>query len=194
MRGGRSSRVDARRAAAALIGAALLLGAGDALAVLLDVDSSQSALAPASGPASPISGSLRVAIGQLPPSSNTPFDVTELALDSGPYTITLQPIAAPGLGVLSPSGSFLIPTLFVSLDDGASTVDFAIPDITGLFLAAGPGCGYDFCLETSFEIDTGAGGLLAVSLYAIPEPGTALLVGAGLAGLAAARRIRRAAR
>ena len=193
-RGCFASGLDRRRGLAALIGAALLLAAGDALAVNLDVDPSQSALAPAVGPASPISGQLSLAIGQYPNAANTTFDVTALDLVSGPYTITLQPVGAPGLGVLAPSGSFLIPTLFVRLDDGASSVDFAIPDISGLFRAAGAGCAYDFCLDTSFEIDTGAGGLLAVTLHAIPEPGTALLVGVGLGGLSAARRFRRTPR
>jgi hypothetical protein len=173
---------------ATAIGFALLCGSGPARALVLDADPAQSAITPAGGSASPITGSLNVAIGQLPPVSNTTFDLTEIALNSGGYAISLQSIANPGLGVLAPAGNFLIPTLFVSIDDGVTPVDIALANITGLLFARGPSCAYDYCLTSSFEIDTGAGGLLGVSLYAVPEPSTALLVALGLAGVALERR------
>jgi len=124
----------------------------------------------------------------ITPLANTTFDMTNLALSSGAYTISLQPIASPGLGVLAPAGNFLIPTLFLTLDDGSSLLDFALPNIVGQFFGASQGCPHEYCLTTDLQIDTGPGGLLDVSIYAIPEPSTALLVAVGLSGLALQRR------
>lgn len=162
--------------------------AGPAVALVFDADPAQSALAPSGGTPAPLAGSIRVDVGQLPPSATTTFDVKAASLTSGGYSISLQPIANPGLGVLGASGDFLIPTLFLTVGDGTTTFDLALPDISGVLLGNGPGCLHDYCLETSFEIDTGAGGLLAVNLVAIPEPSTALLLGLALVGAAAARR------
>jgi hypothetical protein len=161
-----------------------LVLASPVAAIVFDADPAQSTITPPGGSPSPLTGSMRVEIGELPPTTTTTFDVTEAAFASAGYTISLQPIVSPGLGVLSPTGDFLIPTLFLSIDDGASVVDFALPNITGLLLGNGPGCLYEYCLESSFEIDTGGGALIAVDLVAIPEPGTALLVGIGLGALA----------
>ncbi len=187
-----SKRTNRRRHATAAIGAAILVtalcGSGQALALALDADPAQSSITPAGGSASPITGSLNVAVGQLPPATNTTFDVTQVALNSGGYAISLQSIANPGLGVLSPAGNFLIPTLFLSVDNGVTPIDVALANVTGVLFGRGPGCPYDYCLSSNFEIDSGAGGMLAVSLYAVPEPSTALLVALGLGGLAIQRR------
>lgn len=176
------------RTIAVAIGFALLCGSGQARALALDADPAQSSITPAGGSPSPITGTLEVAVGQLPPVSNTTFNLIDVALYSGGHAISLQSIANPGLGVLAPAGNFLIPTLFLSVDDGVTPVDIALANVTGLLFARGPSCAYDYCLSSSFEIDTGAGGLLGVTLYATPEPSTALLVALGLAGVALQRR------
>ena len=162
----------------------------------LDVDSSVSSVA-FSGPppdARTLSGTLTVELGQLPPlAATTTFDLRALTLlASGPggFSIGLDPdVANPGLGVLNVAGQFLIPTLFLQLDDGLALTDLALLNVTGTFVANGPGCVTSYCLETSFEIAGGAPyGLISVSLTAIPEPSTALLVMFGVASLAVAGR------
>lgn len=180
-----------RRAPKAIWGAlliAILIGSGQATALVLGADPTASSVTPDGGPPSPITGSLEVAIGQLPPLANTNFDLTDVSLFSSGYAISLQSIAHPGLGVLAPTGDFLIPTLFLTLDDGVTPLDVVLRDVTGLLVSRGGSCVYDHCLSSDFEIDTGAGGLLAVSLYAVPEPSTALLVALGLGGIARKRR------
>lgn len=172
----------------AVVLVATLLLASAAGALVLDVDPAQSALTPSGATPLPMSGSLDVAVGELPPTSTTTFDVKDLSIAAGGYTITLQPMASPGLGVVSAAGDWLIPTLFVNVDDGVSAFDITLPDVTGILLGNGPGCAFDYCLETMFEIDTGSGGLVSIDLVAIPEPSTAVLVALGVAGLAAARR------
>src|SRR5690606_12132178 len=115
------------------------------------------------------------------------------ATASGGATITLDPgVASPGLGVLTPAGAFLIPTLFVRIDDG-SAIDLAIPDVTGS-VAFGPGGASIDSLVSSFGIDSGPpGGVVTVTVVAVPEPASAALLALGLAGLAA-RTARREAR
>ena len=175
---------------AALVCAAGL--AGPAAAVRLDADPSQSSITPPGGAPEPMSGEVTVQVGAPAPSGNSSFDVVGLGLTTASYDVTLQPIANPGLGVVASNGSFLIPTLFLRVDDGVSPFDLALPDITGLLLGRGPGCPFDTCLETSFEIDTGGGSLIEVSLRAVPEPSTGMLVALGFTMLA--MRSRRGAR
>ena len=84
------------------------------------------------------------------------FDVRALSLvASGPggFTIGLDPgVASPGAGVLNVAGQFLIPTLFLRLDDGLTLTDLALANVTGTLTPSGPGCAYGYCLETGEEI------------------------------------------
>jgi hypothetical protein len=177
----------------ALLAAALLAGAPPAAAVsivTLPIDPAQSALVPDVGAPQTLSGSITFRIGELPVGgAGTSFDVIALAATaSGGATIGLDPaLADPGLGVLSPGGLFLIPTLFVRIGDGA-TQDLAIPDVTGS-VAFGPGGASLTAFAASFVIDTGApAGLVLVNVTSVPEPTAALLLALGLAALGARAR------
>jgi hypothetical protein len=174
-----------------VVAAALLLSAPSARAVsivTLQLDPELSVLIPEIGAAQSLSGSITVEVADLPLGAPTTFDVIGLDLTlSGGATIGLDPaIVDPGLGVLSPPGEFLIPTLFLRLDDGTPE-DFSIPDVTGSVLF-GDGGTTLIQLDTSFEIDTGeVAGLLMVNVRAVPEPGTTALLTVGFAALAALR-------
>jgi hypothetical protein len=168
--------------------------AAPAGATTLVLDPVLSSLAPEAGPAQSLAGSLVILLGSEPPlTSNTTFELTGLALVAGGGAlIGLDPaLAHPGAGVLSPSGSFLIPNLFLRLVDGASVFDLTVPNVRGSYGAL-PGCPTAACLSTSFEIDTqGPAGVVAVQVFAaLPEPATGGLLALGLAALAAARRAR----
>lgn len=181
---------------AALVASLALAAPATALTVVtLALDPGQSALTPAVGTPQSLAGSITLQIGALPlGAANTTFDVIALAATaSGGATITLDPgVASPGLGVLTPAGAFLIPTLFVRIDDG-SAIDLAIPDVTGS-VAFGPGGASIDSLVSSFGIDSGPpGGVVTVTVVAVPEPASAALLALGLAGLAA-RTARREAR
>lgn len=173
----------------------LVLGLGLAFpagATTLFLDPALSSLTPSVGPAQSLSGGIVILLGAEPPlASNTSFDVTGLGLvTSGGQLIGLDPsISNPGAGVLSPSGSFLIPNLFLRLVDGATVFDLTVPDVTGSYGAL-PGCPAAICLSTSFDIDTaGPAGIVSVEVFAaVPEPATAGLLAAALAALAALRR------
>ena len=173
-----------------LASALLALVAPNAQATLitLSVDSALSSLTPEIGAPQALSGTIVVDIGSLPlGGSNTSFDVIGLALTaSGGATFGLDPgIANPGLGVLNPAGSFLVPTLFVRITDGDLT-DLPIPDVTGSVVFGSGGASISG-LATAFEIQT-TSGLVSLSLVAVPEPATAVLLTAGLAALCARRR------
>ena len=163
------------------VGIALLAPASGA--VVLQVDSSQS-----SSGGAPLSGSISVELGDpLPNMSNTTFDVTAVDITGGGVDGIAVALDQTSFGVLSPSGNFLIPIIFLTLTQNGSTTDFALLDLLGSF-TQGPGaCGAGaFCLQTDFQIEILSGpnaGIIDVSLTAIPEPGTLLLVGLGLCGL-----------
>lgn len=173
--------------ASRLVGPLLLtLLAAPAGALTLTVDPAQSAITPQSGGgAQTLSGSLDVVLGDVPVVANTTFDVTALALTaSGGAQIDLDPGApSPGLGVVTPSGSVLLGTLFLRIQDGGETTLLAIPDVPGQ-AEFGPSGGLSR-LSSAFTIDAGEAGLLDVSFVAVPEPGLALLL---LGALALARR------
>ena len=161
-------------------------------ALVLTIDPTQSTLTPAVGAVETLSGTIQVLLGDpLPIVSNTTFDVEDLnATSSGGLDITLDPsLSSPGAGVLNPSGGFLIPNLFLELDDGVTIFQLTVPNVFGSF-GDFVGCPGDICLETTFAVDTGGPlGIVTVHLFAIPEPHTALLVSLGL--LALCRRTRR---
>src|SRR5215470_7232537 len=172
------------------VGSVALL-AGVAPARALTIDPTRSSLTPSAGAAQSLSGTVDVLLGTAPPlSSNTTFDVTSLdAHASGGLAIGLDPaLAHPGAGVLSPSGSFLVPNLFLRLVDGSSIFDLTVPNVLGSY-GAFAGCPADACLQTSFDVDTGGpAGVVHVEVYAVPEPGTAALLALGMTVLSAARR------
>jgi hypothetical protein len=145
-----------------------------------------STFTPPGGPAQALSGSFTAQLGDPAPASNTSFDVVALdLLASGGTSITLDPdVASPGLGVLGPSGSFLVPLLFVVVGDG-TPFDLTVLDVVGtLQLPAGPGS----ALSSTIEIESDLGSFeLALSATAVPEPSSIALVLGGL-GLLAVRR------
>ncbi len=159
----------------------------DATLITLSVDPGLSSLAPEVGAPQALSGTIVVDIGSLPLGGvNTSFDVIGLAVTaSGGATFGLDPgIANPGLGVLNPAGSFLVPTLFVRITDGDVT-DLPIPDVSGSVVFANGGTSIRG-VATAFEIQT-TSGLVSLSLVAVPEPATAVLLTIGLAALGARR-------
>lgn len=160
-----------------------LLAGPEASAVGFDLslDPALSELDPANGSPAPLSGTGRVELGGLPPlAANTTFDLVELAASGAGLFITLDPdLSNPGLGVLRPDGSFLIPNLFLRLDDGVLAFDQTILDVEGTF-GASAACSGATCLETSFQIDSlGPRGLIDVRIVALavaPEPSLLLLL------------------
>lgn len=162
---------------------ALAAPGAEATLVTLSLDPALSSLTPEAGAPQSLSGTIAIDVGSLPlGGTNTSFDVVGLSLTaSGGATFRLDPaLANPGLGVLDPAGSFLIPTLFVRVTDGDIT-EFAIPDLLGS-VAFGVGEASIRELSTAFAIET-ATGLVSLSLVAIPEPATAALLAAGLVAL-----------
>ena len=168
----------------------------------LDVDNQISTISVTGPPPDSrvLAGALTLELGALPPlAATTTFDLRSLTLLAvGPSILAfvLDPnVENPGAGVLDLNGQFLIPTLFLQVDDGVSLTDLAIPNVRGTFTMQDPACLflYAACLDTYFEVDGGAPyGTIAVRLAAattvIPEPSTALLVLSGIASLAIARR------
>lgn len=166
---------------------ALAAPEADATIITLSLDPALSSLTPEVGAPQTLSGTIAIDVGSLPlGGSNTTFDVVGLSLSaSGGATFGLDPgIANPGLGVLNPAGSFLVPTLFVRITDGGVT-DLPIPDVTGSVVFGIGGASIQE-LSSAFEIAT-TNGIVSLSLLAVPEPATALLLTAGLAALAVRR-------
>jgi len=175
----RSARSRCRRGARSLaLGLALgLLGAPAASALPLDLvlDASRSRLESGGAPAAPLSGRLRLDLGALPPLLDpAPLAVEELELLGEGLRVTLNPdLASPGLGVLRPDGTFLVPALFVRVDLGSGPIDQTLVDVEGT-LRADASCAPlgSPCLETSLAVDTlGPEGVVDVEVVAaVPEP------------------------
>lgn len=162
-----------------LLALALLPAASTALTL----DPTASAITPAVGAPMPLAGTVQVGIGELPVTGNTTFDVLSLvATTTSGISIRLDPASpSPGLGVIDASGSFLVPTLFLEIEDGGAPFPLAIPGVTGqVFDAAGTSL--QALSVDPFEIDSGGpAGILKVTLLALPEPGPLALIGLTLA-------------
>lgn len=177
----------AQRLSRSLVAIACLLVAGPAAAVSfgpLPVVA-PSAIVPDAGPGESLSGSITLDVTTVPVVAATLFSLTDVSvLASGGASFALDPgVASPGLGVVQPNGSFLIPTLFLRVVDGAANFDLAVPNVTGslLFGANGEVVG----LASTFQVDSLTDGVLTVNLVAgVPEPGTALLIAFGVGALA----------
>lgn len=169
-------RIRKPDALAALFVALATLCASPAWSVVLDVDPTASDVG-----GTPASGSMAVSVGApLPVPSRTTFELTALSVEAGPLSVGLDPsLARPGYGIVDPDGSFLVPTLYLLLSEGGALTPLVIPDLTGSLRAGGDDCVYTYCLDTTFSVAT-SGGLIDVTISAIPEPGTAALVGLGL--------------
>ena len=134
-----------------------------------------------------------VAAGDEDPTSETTVTEptgTEPEEEPEPVDPAIEAVAdLPGADVatVNPDGTFLVPTLFVIVDDGTLVFDLGITNLTGSveFEDAGLSVGG---LVTGFQIDTGSPPLLDVTVVAIPEPASLSLAAAGLLGLAALRR------
>jgi hypothetical protein len=151
---------------------------------VLDLDPSASQIDGA-----PATGSLVVRVGApLPVPGRSSFDLESVDVAAGPLSVGLDPsLSRPGAGIVDPDGSFLVPTLYLVLGTSGQLTPLVIPDLTGSIRAGGNDCAYTYCLDTTFSVAT-SGGLVEVTISAIPEPGTAVLLGLGVFGIARAAR------
>jgi hypothetical protein len=122
-----------------------------------------------------LTGSVALDVDGVPVAAPTLFHLTDVSVvASGGASFALDPsVPSPGLGVVQASGSFLIPTLFLHVVDGATSFDLAVPNVDGtlVFGAGGDVTG----VSSTFQVDSGTGGILTVTLVA-PEPDGALLI------------------
>lgn len=166
-----------------------------AVSFTLVLDPGASHVAPKDGPPEPLSGTLTLEVPALPLVGSTSFALTDVSVTTGGgRAIALDPaLASPGLGVLHADGSFLLPTLFLRVVDGAGAFDLAVTDVVGVLAVVGSAV---VGLEASFPLDTDPAlpGVGEVVLRAVPEPATGLALGAALAALAARRSAREGGR
>lgn len=131
-------------------------------------------------------GSVSIDIAAVPHTTPQVFTLTDVSITAGTLSFALDPtLQSPALGVIQPDGSFLIPTLFLVGNDGANDFDLAIPDVRGTTFGAPNGA---TGLATQFQIESGANVFDVALTFAVPEPGTALLLSLGCAALAGRRR------
>jgi hypothetical protein len=146
-----------------------------------------SAITPEAGAGETLAGTITLDVATVPVAAPALLALTDVSVTaSGGASFALDPaLASPGLGAVQPSGAFLIPTLFLRVDDGAGSFDLAVPNVAGTVFF--DGAGGVIGLAASFAVDTlTPAGVVAVSLVAgVPEPGTAVLLALGLAAVAA---------
>jgi hypothetical protein len=166
--------------------------AGASTIVTLEIDDDDSRITFEGGSSERVHGTITLAIGSLPVGgSSTTFDVVGLDF-TWVQTVTLDPgVANPGLGVLSPTGAFLVPTLFLQIFDYDDSI--AIPDVTGTVEFGRSGASIRK-LSVAFDLLSDEVGLVQVSLVAVPEPATIALLAAGLAALGLRRATREGVR
>ena len=134
---------------------------------------------------------------------NATLDVTGLTLDSGPKNWSLETAAAGGATTIGEFGTFDFALVAAKPNkDSIKAADGSLDFIFSVS-AGGPFAGSDFTTELSevlaggmpavaaAEFVQGPGGAAGYGAFHTPEPSTALLLAAGLAGLAARRRRRR---
>jgi hypothetical protein len=133
----------------------------------------------------PLTGSLTIRLGAWPLDGPTTLEVLDLSIGASLVVATLDPeIAAAGLGIAFDDGTFLVPTLFLALEDDfvpTPPVPVAIPDLTGTLAEDGSS---QLVLETAFELEIN-GSTASLVVVAAPEPGAAPLAGAAATVLAA---------
>ena len=127
-----------------------------------------------------LTGGLTFALGDPAPSGNSPFDLVDLALTSTTGVVIGLDLgfANPGLGVLSPSGAFLIPTLLLQVGNGA-VFPLTLSDVTGsVDVPLGEG---SVLVVTSIDVGSGISVQLQAGVAsAVPEPGAFALFLCGL--------------
>jgi len=163
--------------------ALLLLAPPAAVALPVDLvlDPTRSGVVPPGGPVVPLAGRLRLDLGTLPPVPEpTALAIVDLDVTGEGLAATLNPdLASPGLGVLRPDGTFLVPALFVRMDLGSGPIDQTLVDVEGT-LRADASCAplASPCLETSLAVDTlGPDGGVGVEIAAaVPEAGLGWLL------------------
>ncbi len=193
-----------RRARAALGVALVLLTAGTAQALLIGTDVTVELLSPGDS----LAASDVVTVGGGP--EITPADGSEIGaillstevIDIGANTIVvgLEAGGSGGTTGYAAGASYVFSNLYATVGMAIDTVSLALDNITGLTLGdidvladsnGVPGRIVSIPIDTLVigdvsGIDTGTVTLTFTTV--IPEPGTALLLGGGLAALAASRR------
>ena len=160
-----------------IVGPAVL---AQAVTLPFELDPAQSSLTQDAS-SSPLAGTLTLEVGQLPPVvANTALNVVALAVSTDGLSISLDgSLANPGLGVLFPNGTFLIPSLHLSVDGS----DLTVSDVVGTF-GNSAACGGVLCFETGFDVDPVSGGIVSIAVVAaVPEPGPLPLVLSLMAGV-----------
>ena len=144
-----------------------------------------SAIVPEAGPGEALSGAITLDVSSVPVASPTLFSLTNVSvLASSGASFALDPdVPSPAIGVVQPAGSFLIPTLFLHIVQGASSFDLAVPDVAGTLIFDTDGSVVG--LESSFAIDSlsPAGTLMVNLVVGVPEPGAGALALATLMAL-----------
>ncbi len=142
----------------------------------LSLDPAQSSISNGST-TEPLAGLLGLQLGALPVTSTTALDVVALSLTAPSLSIVLRDdVANPGLGIVEPDGTFLIPLLFVSVSDGSASANVTLIDVTGnLLFDPGSGHPVELDAEIGFEGPTSP---ITASILAVPEPRVAWLAAA----------------
>jgi hypothetical protein len=184
-----------------LLGVAVvgLGGAAPARAVTsfqLALDPAQSVATPEAGSPQALSGFVRIDLDALPLSAPARFQIGRVAVGAAgqPRSIHLDgDLPSAGLGVLQPDGSFLVPTLFLTLTTDGPPQDLAIPNVAGTLELDASGLSVTR-LESSLQTDSlGVPGVVSVSIVATPEPGAGALAAIAALTLFVCRAVRRGA-